>query len=389
MIRIISAVVIVLMLFLAGCKDSVELDESMMVVGVGIKKAGDEYEIAVEAIAPSDVTPNEETVKEKSIILTTKSKTFFDAAREVIRISKRRLFFTHAIVWIIHEDLASEEDMLNFLDVLRREQMLRLNSYLFITDEDPKDIFTTDPIFSNNISRELVSGLESGEFVSSYPTVRARELFKMLMSTMNNGYLPIIKRKEEEAGSQLTQINGTAIIKNGRKVGKLDVLESAGLMLLNNKTQGASVRVTFDDVKGSFELLRGDTDVKTKLQGNQLKVDIHMDAVGEITEQIIEGTTMPIQISDFEKKVAGKIEKAIHKALNKLQKDFKADVTLIGMNTYRKQPKAFNKVKDKWEDIFSEAEINVNVDVEITEQGLIDSPGESYKKKKNRNPYDF
>src|SRR5699024_9139501 len=137
------------------------------------------------------------------------------------------------------------------------------------------------------------------------------------------------------------------------------------------------------------KLIRGDTDVKTKLKGNQLKVDIHVEAVGEITEQIIEGTTMPIQISDFEKKVAGKIEKVIHKALNKLQKDFKADVTLIGMNTYRNQPKAFNKVKDHWEDIFSEAEINVNVDVKVTQEGLIENPGESYKKKKNRNPYDF
>src|SRR5699024_7286654 len=107
---------LILPLILSGCGDVVELDEAMMVPGIGISKTDEqEYNIIVEAVAPSDVAPTEMSMKGRSSLLEAKSQTLFDAAREVIRIAKRRLFFTHANVWVIHSDLAADEDALYFL----------------------------------------------------------------------------------------------------------------------------------------------------------------------------------------------------------------------------------------------------------------------------------
>src|SRR5690625_4456349 len=204
--RIFVASLLVLFLLLSGCWDSVEIDESIMVVGIGVSKLDDEYEIVLEAIAPADVNPSESSIEGENVLLETKSETLYDAAREIIRIAKRRLFFTHAEVWVIHSDLAAEEDMLKFLDILRREQMLRLNSFIFISNNQPKDIFSTDFTFSNILSEELISGIEFSNYVSDYPSVRARDYFKRMLSPLRTGYLPTIEifEQNDETLSRLT-----------------------------------------------------------------------------------------------------------------------------------------------------------------------------------------
>src|SRR5699024_10670810 len=302
-----------LSLLLSGCWDSTELDESIMIVGVGVSKEGDEYKVVMEATAPSDVSTTEDSIKGKSILLETKGKTLLDTSREMIRIAKRRLFFTHTEVWIIHSELAVKEDMLLFLDILRREQMIRLNSYFFITDEPPKNIFSTDHIFSNILSEELISGLEYSEYVSGYPEVKAKDYFEMSLSPLRTAYLPTIKTIEK-GDKTISQLTGSAIFKKGKMVGALDAKESFGLLWINNKVQSGSITIEIDDIESSFKLIRGKTDLNTKLVGNHLTVNINIKAVGTLADQIVEIESINKWTKDLSKKVNQHIEGYIKKA---------------------------------------------------------------------------
>src|SRR5690625_1765759 len=380
------ASVFVLIILLSGCWDSVELDESIMVVGVGISKQDDEYQIIFEAITPSEINPDEMTVEGESTLLQTKGSTLFDAAREIIRIAKRRLFFTHAEVWIIQSDLASEEDMLLFLDVLRREQMLRLNSFLFISNDEPAEIFTSDFTFSNILSEELISGIEFNEYVSDYPAVRARDFFKRLLSPLRTGYLPTIQTTKQNE-KVLSQLSGSAIFKKGKMVGVLNPSESSGLKWLNNEVHGGNITVKVGDSAASFKLINGNMGLETQLQGDKLTVDIDIKAEGSLADQIIQVNSLDEWIDKFKDKVNQSIKADIHKALQKLQKEYKTDATLIGLETYRKQPDQFNQVQDKWDDVFAEATIHIHVDTVINNKGLIDSPGYQFPEQKQRNPH--
>src|SRR5690625_4980572 len=212
-------IAVLTLLLLTSCWDSVELDESTMVVGVGISKEDDEYTFVIEAVAPSDISQTEESQEGKSIVLETKGKTLLDAAREIIRVAKRRLFFTHTGVWVLHHELAAEEDMLKFLDMLRREKMLRLNSYIFISEDPPIDIFSTDYTYSNILTEELITGVEYADYVSDYPSLKARGFFKGLLSPLRTAYLPTIQTTER-AGKQLSQLLGSTIFNHGRNVGQ-------------------------------------------------------------------------------------------------------------------------------------------------------------------------
>ena len=382
-----SVLFILSLSLLSGCWDSVELDESIMVVGVGVDKDDDGYNFIIEAIAPSDISPTELTIEGDSILLEAKSETFFNAARDIIRIAKRRLFFTHTDVWVIDADLAMNEDVLSFLDIIRREQMLRLNSYLFISDDPPKEIFSTDYTFSKILSEELLSGVEYAEYVSDYPSVRARDFFKRLLSPLRSGYLPTIKTIEQN-GKKLSQLTGSAIFNSGYMVGKLNARESLGLMWLNDEVQGGSITLSFDDdSKASFKLIRSKVNIDTKLDGNDLTVDMHVKAEGNLADQFVQVESINEWIKNFEKKVSEHIQEDIRLALQKLQNEYNTDATLIGVNAYRKQTKQFNQVIDHWDDVFSEATINLKVDTKVTDKGLIEGPG--YQDQKQNKIYQF
>src|SRR5690625_2884767 len=146
--------IILFTLIITGCWDSVELDETIMVVGVGVSKDKYDYHVVFEVISPSEVNDTSGEIIHKSELLEIKSNSLKDASRELISFAKRRLFFTHTNIWIIHEEIAKSEDILIFLDILRRDNMIRLNSHLFITNVLPKEIFSTDNIFSEISSEE-------------------------------------------------------------------------------------------------------------------------------------------------------------------------------------------------------------------------------------------
>jgi len=379
--------IILILILLSGCWDSVELDESIMVVGIGISKGNeDEYKIVVEAVAPSELNPNESELQGKSILLETSSETLFDAAREIIRVAKRRLFFTHAEVWVIHSDLASNEDMLQFLDILRREQMLRLNSYLFISEDLPKDIFTTEYTFSNILSEELISGLEYAQYVSDYPTVRARDYFKRSLGPLGTSYLPIIKIIEQ-GGESLSQLTGAAIFKEGQLIGRLSPKESFGLMWINDEVKGGNITIGVEQTKASFKLIRSDTRLTTKLNGNHLTVHVDVEAEGKLADQHMYIDSINKWIHKFEKGIEQKIKKDIDLTLNKLQKEFKTDSTNIGIEAYRKQPHLFNEVKENWDDVFAEATIHVKVNTKVVNKGLIESSGFNTDKPGEKDSY--
>ncbi|HEX6594744.1 MAG TPA: Ger(x)C family spore germination protein [Bacillota bacterium] len=377
------------LVFLSGCWDIVELDESIMVLGVGLSKTDEnEYNIVVEATAPSAVAPTEgASAKGRSILLEVKSKTLFDAAREVIRIAKRRLFFTHAHVWIIHSDLATDEDVLYFLDILRREQMLRLNSFLFVTDETPKDIFSVAPIFSNIISEQLTSAMEFVDYVSDYPAVRAREFFRMLLNPIKNGYLPYV-RNTLQSNEIHTEFTGAGIFNEGKLVGKLNLRETFGLLWLNDETQGGNITISKDGDKTSFKLLKGKTKIKPHLDGERLQVDIHVKARGKLADQNVRHVeSINEWIKQFSELIEERIEKDMRHALHILQHDLKTDATAIGLNVYRKQPDAFKQVSDRWDEVFADADVRIHVETIILDKGLIERPGYRQEKPLKKNPY--
>src|SRR5699024_9503137 len=82
------------------------------------------------------------------IVLEETTDTLLEGARELIKYTKRRLDFGHTEAWIIGDKLA-KDDFIKTLDIIRRDQMLRLNSHIFITKDNPTDILGTSTLYKS------------------------------------------------------------------------------------------------------------------------------------------------------------------------------------------------------------------------------------------------
>lgn len=388
MVRMLT--IISLLFLLTGCWSSQELDKSALVHGIGLDQSDGQLRISVEIIKPTG--PSEQGGGEggggngQNILLERDADSLIQGAREFIKDAKRRLYFEHNRLWVIGDELA-KDNFIDYLDESRRDQMFRLNSYLFITEENPIDILGTSTLYEDLSSTEIVSALEQTEYITEFTPVKMYEFYKLIESPIPNAYLPIIQTKKEK-DKAITSIDGTAIINTYKMVGKLNTHETVGLNVLLNKAKGGSKTVSLNDKeKVSVEIKKSETEINPTLDGNQLKAHLKIEIEGTLADNTTKNNVNEQWISKVEKEVSNQTEKLVRLTLNKLQKELKTDVSGIGLETYRKYPKKWANIQPEWNEIFSDADIGIEVHTNITHQGLINKSINRNHKKPYNNPY--
>ncbi|VEF46145.1 spore germination protein KC [Bacillus freudenreichii] len=378
------------LLLLTGCWNSQELDNVALVHGVGLDKSDDRLNVSVEIIKPTNQQGGQGNGQGNGqhIVLEKKADTLLEGARGLIRYAKRRLEFGHARVWLIGEKLA-HEDFVHVLDVIRRDQMLRLNSYLFITNENPSDILNTSTLYENLTAIEIASALEQTQFASDYAPITLREFYKLLEGSISNAYVPMISIKKVD-GQTVTSIDGTAVIKNNKMVGQLNAKETTGLNWLLDHVEGGSITVSLNEKeKVSLEINKAKTKTKTNLSEKNLHVDIQTKIEGTLADNVTSKKINRRFFKDIEKKISRHVENDIRSTLKKLQQELKTDITEIGPETYRTYPKQWQNIRSEWNDIFANAEVSIHIDANFTHEGLIKESVHREHRKPYNNPYPF
>jgi Ger(x)C family germination protein len=388
--RLIS--LICLLFLLSGCWNSSEIDERALVHGTGfdLNKETGMLDTYVEIVKP---TPTEGAAfsSNENLVLQIETETPLDGAREAIRYSKRRLYFGHTRLWLVSKELAQER-FAPLFDVIRRDQMNRLNSYVFITKDNIGDVFNTPTLYENLTSDEIISGLEQTKFTSEFIPVRLYEFISMNEEELDTAYVPIISIVDNVSGP-ITSIEGTAVIKEGRMVGELNNTETVALTLLLNKAEGGVIPVPKVEKKEiiSMEVKESNVTVRPFLKGENLHVIIEAEMVGELGDNIME-TPEEINesfINEVEKLIEEELQSNLHGTLEKLQ-DLQTDITNIGKETYRQYPQEWHKIKSVYHDeVFPNATIDINVTANIFHQGLTNKSVNDPRKRPYNNPFPF
>lgn len=382
-------IVIIGLFLLTGCWSNQELNNTALVHGVGLDKSDDQLRVSFEIIKPGGGQEGGQEVTSvesgEHIVLEETTDTLLDGARELIKYTKRRLDFGHTEAWIISEKLA-RDGIIRPIDIIRRDQQLRLNSHMFVTKDNPTAILNTPTLYEHLVSSELASSLPQTKFIAEYAPITLREFYKLIEGPVSNAYIPIIYLDENNK-QEITAIDGTAVIKKDRMVGELDKIETAGLNLLLNNVKGGSIQVNMDEnEKVSLEISKLKTKTMPKLTEDKLGVTIQTKIKGTLGDNM---TTDKIDEEFFkkvEKEISDHTKDAIRSTLNKLQTELKTDITNIGPETYRKYPKEWEHVRSNWNEIFANADITIDVDTNVTHQGLINENIHHHEKPYN-NPY--
>ncbi len=384
---LLSTVFAVLLLFTTGCWDRRELNDLGIVVGMGIDKAGKQYDVSFQVVNPKEVAAKKGGFGSTPVIVYRASgHTINEAMREVTTASPRRFYTAHLRVVVISEAIA-RDGMGNVLDLLSRDWEMRTDFNLVVTKgtsaADALRVLT--PLESIPASG-MFKSLEMSEKVWA-PTLGVT-LDRLINDLVSEGKHPVLTglqvRGERAVGrtkKNITEIEpsvslkyfGLAVFKRDKLIGWLNEDESKGYNYIRNNVRGTVGHMACPEGgKVALQVVRSKTKLKGRVvDGNpSIDVEVRIEAnVGEV-ECRIDLTKMQT-IAELEKRSRQKMEKVIKTAIANVQKKYKVDIFGFGEEIHRADPKAWKRLKHHWDKEFTKLPVNVTVETKIRRLGTV------------------
>lgn len=372
--RIILLIMIILInsIFTTGCWNYREVDKLEIVAGAAVDKGPDgQYIVTAELV---HITGGRET-KTMSETITMEGKTLFDAVRNAISLSGKKLYWSHTKVVILSEEIA-REGVIKFIDWYTRDAETRRNVYILISKESSAREIFTKPAATEEIKSFVIEQmLKNEKSLSKAPIISILEFDNDLESKGISATAPAISLKETE-GKMKPEIMGTAIIKFDKLIGFLNGEETKALLFINNKVRGG---ILVEGVQGndvntpiSLEIYKSKAKVKPVIDDESIKINLSIDTTVGIGE--IQGTKNYIDDEgrmQLEKTAAKKLKERIVSLIEKMQSKYDADIFGFGAKLREDEPAVWNQVSKNWDEIFKDLEVNVTTKVHIKNSAIL------------------
>ena len=367
-IILLSLLIYLCTCLLSGCWNYKEVEKLAIVSGVAIDKSKDGTVIVTTEIVNMEQDQKQSMLK--PAYLQAVGKTFFDAVRTIISLQGKKLYWSHAKVVIISEDIA-KEGISSAIDFINRDAELRSDMWIMLSRErTAREIFngTAEPEMENIFSFQIDDAMRAQKFISRYPAVELYELIDKLESKEKATVIPTI-RLIEVNNMTTHYISGAAILRRDKLIGYLDALEAKSLLWLENELKGGLFIVSNigkNHTNVALELLRSKTKIKPEVIDEKLsiRVDLTIDAdIGEImgSEDVISEKGR----AALKKAAEKQIKESLNKLIEKAQKEYKTDFLGFGEKVHRYMPEAWKSIEKQWNEVFADMETSVTVDVRI------------------------
>lgn len=385
---------ITLAVFICGCWNYEDVDAQFVVMGVIIDKEEDEFVLHAEISKAKGGTEAELITR----IETARGKTIFDATRNAILKIGAKLYWGHAMVYIISEKVA-KEGISEALSVLSRQTEIRSDLFIFICDDKSVDkIFLFDDPIHEDVSQHLHDLLESSEASGK---VRRSPLFIILQELASpevSLMLPTItmvppdtEQKEENgsnngdsgSGSEENKMkdilvaDGSAIFSEDKMIEKLDTIETRSALILKKEIEKHYVAIEEAEETPScaIEVINSDLKIQPSVtEKDMLHFKIELEIEGDLVELLSE-----VDFITDEKK--GELEEAFNKTLKQeltelIKKTQAAGSDICGFAgiTHRNLPGFWKKIQYDWDTVYQKATFEVSVTVNITSSSLSMNP---------------
>lgn len=347
-----------------GCWDYKKIDDLTLVAGVAIDRSdnGIGYKVSIETIDFS-MSVQENSVKTQIIQL--EGNTIFEAFNKTKTQIVKQLYFPDMQILCISEEIAAEDGLTDIIESFIRSTDIRESVYVIISrDESAEKIITQNDNMSTVISAEINELIdEIGNNVSSGKKTNLYKIYNNITASADIA-LPAFSVNEDRP-----VIDGIALFKDAKLAGYLeqdyaeyyqmsaDLINYATFSFPINKDFNTSISITNNMSDISYEIKEN--------RGLRLKVQVKFDAsVREVYSNIDVDSINGENI--FKEACESHISQNIYDLIDKSRRDYNVDILDFAGYIYRNDPKYWEEIKDKWDDMLKEAEIVVNVEANFT-----------------------
>lgn len=371
-ITVLTLIILTQAIVTTGCWNYREVDQLSIVAGVALDKGiNEKYQMTVEII---QAAPGKDT-KIESRTITLEGKTVFDAARNIISLSGKKLYWSHAKVIILSKEIASE-GVTKAIEWYTRDAETREDVNILISEgTSAKEILVGHGDSKDIQSFILAEIVKNQESLSKAPIM---DILKFDIESKTEGtstVIPVVKLIEVN-GEKTLQIMGTAIIKDDQLVGFLNGEETKDLIFIRNEVVGGLLIVEMQEndelISVSLEIFKNKTKITPVIEEDDIKIKLNIDTTVSIAE--INGTENYIDEEGrmkLEQITQELLKERIEALISKIQSEYDADIFGFGAKLREDDVQVWNNVSDYWEEVFSYMEVNVKTNVHIKSSGII------------------
>lgn len=374
-----------------------EINDLGFVTAVGVDKAQppNRFSVTVQiANASSASAKSEQGQTESGVWVGSENgESLFDAVRNLVRISSRRVMWAHNNVIIIGESLA-KDSLLPVADFFTHNPELRMKTPVVIARGEAKKYILA------KAGMETPSGL-SFTYFNDYSsllgkTVRSNMLtISTALATPNaEPLIAAVSLKKVEADpeiggksiagseSKTIDVSGSAVFNKEKLIGWLSPEETEGIAWILQEAQNTVVTVTdplHQNQSVSVETIGMKTKIIAKVIEGIPHITISISGDGNIVEE--DGSTrqgintMKNHIEDL---VDRKISDQIKTSIGKIQHVYNSDVINLAAIVHVQNDREWhNGLKYKWKEIFPQATFKVRVRIHIRSSILNQEPSKA------------
>lgn len=371
---------------ISGCWDNRELNKLAIVSGWGFDRAKNgDYLISIQSIVPGLVkgsTGMSGSDIQKPItpmpveVDHCQGNTIFEALNRYTTRGSRTLFFPHTRIIVFGKKVA-RQGLYPLVEAVFRMRESRPNTLLVVAEDEASQILAARDSIETIPALGIADEIELAGESSKYPVETSLDFANQLLGRTTAPILPIIGVFEATSSEGLpikrVGVKGTAVFKGDKMVGELNERESRGLLWVIGKVKhGYLVTNTSSQEKSTFLIVGAQNRIDPMIEGDRIKITIVITEHGNLMEYKGPGPLNPKVIKSLQDSAADAIKSEVLAALNK-SRTLNADFFGFGEIIHRKYKNKWKTLEPRWNEIYPNIEITLNVKSEFKNFGEINS----------------
>ncbi len=362
--RLIIVFLIISTVFLYGCWDSVEINKREYMFSVGIDKVDDSLKFI------SEIPKINEGSEEERLVYSNEGKSFADFYRLNYLHSDKVISDRLMQVIVLGEDLARDSKALKeIFDEIQRSPQMNRRVKICIAKGKAEDIINTE-IPSNPIVGRFLSDMLVKLKRESYQDIFTFDEAILCLGKTGNAMIPVV-----EANEKSLKIESAAIVKEYELIGFLETDELEAVMLLLDPVNAnvRNINIEMDDASISLAAVDVSMTDNITLQGDKLKADYYITLYCYIDSFTIGNNSLEDRsfLNRVKEESIKKISESSTNTVEKLKSTYNADLIRIKDKLYKYHKRDYEKIMDKYDQVFAQADINVYYKMEIKSVGLV------------------
>ena len=356
--------ILIVCLLLTGCWDSAEINKREYLYALGIDKNPQNLTFTAE------IPKINEGSEEQRIVYSEDSADFAGFYAASYLHSEKVISDRLMQEIVLGEDVARDSEAVKrIFDEIQRSPQINRRVKICIAKGRAQDIINTE-IPGNPIVGRFLSDMLVKLKRENYQDVYTFDEAILDMGKTGNAMIPVV-----EINDKSLMIERAGVIKEYALKGFLEPEEVATVMVLLNpeKAKIPNININAEGTNISLGVVDLSMTKDFKLDNDKLKADYYITMYIYINSFITGSNKLEDQ--SYLNKIKDEASKSFltvaEKTVDKLQHTYSADILKIKDNLYKYHKGDYEKIMDKYDEIFETADINIHLDLKIKSTGLV------------------